>query len=434
MDFFKCVSSVILLATLFSGGVFGAEPPAPEKLDAKALAIVQSSIDFLKSVSSYTTTLSNQSTLDGGPNKKKESSGAYEIAVELPNKLALVIKEGELRCAVYSDGKTLTAVAPQLKAYTQRDAPKTLPEVFDVEEISSIVQEDLNNVFFLNTLTNDHALDSVMAGVTALRLFGVEKLDGGGMAYHLHFVESKVEWDMWVQEGAQPLLRKIVLSHDGTVRDKTGPVKVKRTVVSRYDNWTVNNAIPPERFVYVPAPEFRRVPSFLERQDEAGATHEAKLLGKPAPLFSAKLLSGGVLDLASHKDKNVVVLDFWASWVGPSQKTMPIIAEVCAGFKDRGLAAYEVNLNETPDKIKEFQSTAGWLTLPIVVDQEGKLTDTYRVKALPMTVLIGKSGLVEAVYAHAPKDLPAFKIQLKTEIETLLSGGTLLKKESDPAK
>ena len=35
------------------------------------------------------------------------------------------------------------------------------------------------------------------------------------------------------------------------------------------------------------------------------------LLGKAAPAVESELLDGGKLDLASYKNKNIVVLDFW---------------------------------------------------------------------------------------------------------------------------
>src|SRR6185295_600951 len=97
-------------------------------LDAKAVAILRSALDYLKNTKGSPTTLSNRITLDAGPDKKMERTAKYELAVERPNKMAMIIKDGKLRCAILSDGKLLCTYAPELKKYTQKEAPKTMPD------------------------------------------------------------------------------------------------------------------------------------------------------------------------------------------------------------------------------------------------------------------------------------------------------------------
>ncbi|MEI6236365.1 MAG: DUF2092 domain-containing protein [Planctomycetota bacterium] len=430
MRTFKRAPFGLSCAMLAVFSVVGGEtkPAEVQLLDGKGIAILRSAIDYLASTTKYSMTLHNTTTFDGGPGKFKESTGKYEVSVERPNKMAMVIKDGDLRCAVISDGKTLCTYAPPLKVFAQRDAPKTLVELFNIEEIKSVVQEDLSELLFLDNLSMNNAFDIIMDGVMNLSIRGVEKVEGGASAYRLHFKEKDLEWDMWIEVGTQPLLRKIAIVRERTVKDDKGPVKIKKTIVSKFDDWKVNLEIPADRFVFVPPKDVKRVPSFLEQPGDAGKAYDPKLLGETAPQFVAKLLSGGTLDLSEHKGKNVVLLDFWATWCGPCRKAQPIVSEVCAGFAGKGLAAYAVNLKETPEKVKEFQTATPSLTLPIVLDEEAKIAEAYRVQPIPMTVVIGKNGIVEAVYLGLPNDLEGFKKNLKAQISTLLEGGTLLKK------
>ncbi len=424
------VSLIFVLAAGVAVSAGESKPPENTQLDGKAIAIVRSAIEFLNSTTNYSTTLSNKATLTGGPGKKKEIATKYEISVERPNKLAMVIKDGELRCAVLSDGKTLCTYAPPLKVYTQHDAPKTLSELFDIDEMKFVVRGDLNNLLFLDNFAMKDALDIIMNGVMSLKLVGVEPL-GDVKAYHLHFAEKDIDWDMWIQEGTQPLVRKISIEGEQMSRDETGPVKVKKTIVSSFDDWKVNVEFPKDRFTFTPPPDTKKVDTFLGKPGDADKPYDPKLLGEVAPAFVAKLLAGGTLDLASHKGKNVVLLDFWATWCGPCRMAMPIVSEVCEGFKGKGVVAYAVNIKETPEKVKEFQAATPALTLPIVLDEEAKLAEAYRVQPIPMTVIIGKNGLVEAVYLGLPNNLEGFKAQLKSQLETLSAGKSLLKKEGD---
>ena len=50
----------------------------------------------------------------------------------------------------------------------------------------------------------------------------------------------------------------------------------------------------------------------LRRAEENGADKEP-LLGKTAPAFELDLLGNEKLNPAEHRDKHIVILDFWAT-------------------------------------------------------------------------------------------------------------------------
>ena len=432
MKFFKSIAMTCVVAVVTLHAAAGeAEGLA---LDGKALAVLRSSFDFLSSASNYSTTLTNSATIDAGRGRKQETTGRYEISVELPNKLALIIKDGDLRCSVISDGNALCTIAPPLKAYAQRDAPKSLAEIFDSDEMRNIVQGDLSDLLFLNNFTLKNPFETVMTGVQSLKIQGEDTLENDVKAYHLHFVEKDFQWDMWVQQGAQPVLRKIVIVRERVATDEQGQVKQTKTIVSKFDNWKVNAGLPKESFVYTPPNGVLRVPTLISRGGDPNKPYDPMLLAQSAPQFSAKLVSGETMDLASHKGKDVVLIDFWATWCGPCRNAMPIVSEVCAGFKGKNFAAYAVNLKQSADEIKAFQAATPALTLPVVMDSDGKIAESYRVYPIPMTVIIGKNGVVESVFMNLPNDREGFKAKLKSQIETLLAGGTLLKPETGAKK
>ncbi len=418
---FKLCMAVVAAAC---AGIPGAEDkpgePVPQ-LDEKAVAVLRSAIDYLASAKSYSTVLTHRVVITSGPDKKREIVSKYGIAAEKPNKLALVVKEGELRCSLISDGKTMWAYAPPLKVYAEKPAPATLADLLNPRIVKEIqfVREDLSDQLFIDYFASPDALEIILDGVRSLNIAGVEPL-GETKAYRLHFVDKDIDWDMWIQAGTQPLLRKLSFEGEKTTTDETGQVKVKKVSTSQFDEWKLQD-VPAQSFVFTPAADAKKVPTFIDEP------YDPKLLGEPAPALIGKLLEGGTLDLAALRSKNVVLLEFWATWCGPCQKSMPIVSEIADVYRSKGVASYAVNLKEPSAKVKEFKAGTAALTMPVVLDEDGKIAEAYRVQPIPMIVLIGKSGYVEALYLGLPNNLVGFKANLKAQLEALIEGKSLVK-------
>ena len=146
------------------------------------------------------------------------------------------------------------------------------------------------------------------------------------------------------------------------------------------------------------------------------------LLAKPAPSFKLELLDGGEFDLSQQKDKNIVILDFWATWCGPCRRVMPIMEEVANEYKDKGIILVAVNLRESPQAIRSFLQKQGLHPI-VALDKDGAVGYVYRAEFIPQTVIIGKEGIVQAVHVGA---LPNLKETLKKELNDLLAGKKLV--------
>jgi thiol-disulfide isomerase/thioredoxin len=160
----------------------------------------------------------------------------------------------------------------------------------------------------------------------------------------------------------------------------------------------------------------------------AVAQHErSPLLGKPAPDVQLKLLDGGEFQLKSHRDKEIVMMDFWATWCAPCVRELPILADVAKTYKDKGVAFRAINLEEEPEKIREFLKKRE-LSITVALDSSGKVGSAYGAEAIPMLVLIDKKGIVQSV--HVGYD-PAIRKTLRKELDTLLAGKDLAKKSAE---
>ena len=144
--------------------------------------------------------------------------------------------------------------------------------------------------------------------------------------------------------------------------------------------------------------------------------------GTPAPAFTLDLLDGGEFDLAQQKEKNIVILDFWATWCGPCANAMPVLAQVAREYRSRGVRLYSVNLQENPQVIRLFLKRHR-LNLDVALDRDGEVGKLYGADSIPETVVIGKDGRVQAVHVGF---LPTLKSELTKELDTLLAGESLV--------
>jgi thiol-disulfide isomerase/thioredoxin len=150
---------------------------------------------------------------------------------------------------------------------------------------------------------------------------------------------------------------------------------------------------------------------------------DAPELGKAAPEFKLATLEGGEVSLSDHKDKDIVVLDFFASWCGPCRTAMPVVHELAESYEEKGVKLYAVNIRETPEKVNQFLQSAKLEGMSVLMDRSGKVGMDYGAMSIPRMVVIGKDGTVQAIHSGFSPDL---RQRLADNLDTLLSGKKLV--------
>jgi thiol-disulfide isomerase/thioredoxin len=148
------------------------------------------------------------------------------------------------------------------------------------------------------------------------------------------------------------------------------------------------------------------------------APETSGLTGEPAPAFTLPLLEGGTFELAAHRGKHIVLLDFWATWCGPCRVAMPALVEVARAYAEKGVCYFAVNLREKPEKIRSYLREAG-LEIAVPLDKDGSVAGQYGVRGIPTMVVVDKDGVVEKVHVGASPDL---KVELTRALDDLLAG------------
>jgi cytochrome c biogenesis protein CcmG/thiol:disulfide interchange protein DsbE len=111
-----------------------------------------------------------------------------------------------------------------------------------------------------------------------------------------------------------------------------------------------------------------------------------------APTFDLPDLEGKTLRFGSLRGKRVF-LNFFATWCGPCREEMPAMERLHRLYRERGLAVLAVDVRESAKTVRDFVRELK-LTFPVVLDDDGTLSLKYGVRALPVSFLVNRDGLI----------------------------------------
>ncbi|WP_167836894.1 TlpA family protein disulfide reductase [Leptospira ryugenii] len=122
--------------------------------------------------------------------------------------------------------------------------------------------------------------------------------------------------------------------------------------------------------------------------------------------------SGKEQSLQNFKGK-VLVVDFWATWCEPCQKSIPVINEWKRKSEGKPIVFLGVNSDQGEGLESILEHKKDWkMDYPSLLDPEWKLTDFYTVEGLPCLLVFSPKGvLVYRQYGIAASDLPGLLIR-----------------------
>ncbi|MEZ0071574.1 TlpA family protein disulfide reductase [Planotetraspora sp. GP83] len=115
-----------------------------------------------------------------------------------------------------------------------------------------------------------------------------------------------------------------------------------------------------------------------------------------APAIEGATLDGGTAKLASGK---VYVLNFWASWCAPCRAEAPVLKDIAARTRAKGVEFVGVNFKDLQASAQAFDRTVqpGY---PSIYDKTGKVLlafqGTVPPAAIPSTLIIDSQGRIAA--------------------------------------
>lgn len=120
--------------------------------------------------------------------------------------------------------------------------------------------------------------------------------------------------------------------------------------------------------------------------------------GQPAPDFTLPDMEEDrpAITLSALRGKTVYV-DFWASWCAPCLRSMPLINELYAEYRDRGFEVIAINVDDPIEDGREFLLDTP-LDYLIAADTKNEVLEQYGVRGMPTSFLIDSEGIVRMVH------------------------------------
>ena len=416
------ISLAAVLVILTPVTVTAQENTAATQLQAPTLQLSEAEQKFDQIVRSFETQLLGAGAFSADVVSQWESSGSgraakgtnlYRLAVQAGGKLRIEAGsreggEGQFICV--SDGTKITRLYRPAALYSQQDAGSTLADV--QHDAMTLQTLSGSGIEFLVRLQFRAELIAQIADVENL---GSEKLVGKDVVHlRLKFVDQRV-FDLWFTSSDQPILTQLSTTTNIRIDDQ----RMFRLTTTSFFDWKIGGSFPEGTFTLALPPDARRVNDLLAALQ--GGDIE-QLLGQPAPVLELDALSGEKVNLADRRGKSVIVLIFWASWCAPSTDRMASLNEFVQLCQQKGGVVYAVNLGEEASVVRQTVEEKGYQGT-VLLDPKANSLGAYRVRAIPVTILIGKDGTVQSYRSGSTDEARA---RIREDAAALLSGKSLV--------
>lgn len=116
------------------------------------------------------------------------------------------------------------------------------------------------------------------------------------------------------------------------------------------------------------------------------------VVGDRAPDFVLTTFDGHRIDSQDLKGQ-VVVLNFWASWCNPCEDEALELEQAYRMYRDRGVVFLGIDYADSESEALDYLERFG-VTYPNGPDLRGRISQSFRVRSVPETYIVGPDGIL----------------------------------------
>ncbi len=169
--------------------------------------------------------------------EKLQFTRVVEMEIKRPNRLHVDIDSPHGQREFWYDANALTILDRQRNVFSTTPMPPKLDAALDKAHDEFGIDLPLIDLALSDPYAN------AMARVQTAKYFGISSAMGFS-CHHLAFTQDNVDWQVWIQDGPQPLIRKFVITH------KNEPGAPEFTALIR--GWSLSDRIAESDFVFEP--------------------------------------------------------------------------------------------------------------------------------------------------------------------------------------
>jgi hypothetical protein len=185
---------------------------------------------------------------------KLQNNEHSTLVVQRPNKLRAEIAGDIRNRTIVYDGAKLAMYSPDDAAYVRVAAPDTLAKMIG-DLLDAGVEMPLIDVLY-------QAADGTLTEAVHSGILVGESTIAGVQCDHLAFRQSNIDWQIWVEQGAKALPRKLLI----TTRYEVGDPQFEATL-----SWNLQPKIDKSTFAFTPPKGANELPFNEPAAREAGA-------------------------------------------------------------------------------------------------------------------------------------------------------------------
>jgi hypothetical protein len=211
--------------------------PTESAVSPHAESVLRSACDFLAQAPafSFRGEIWREHVNDAG--QKIQFSRTVEMDVKRPNGLRLELSSPFASRGFWYDGKTLTILDRKHNWYSAAAMPSTLDAAVDT------ARDEYGIDLPLIDLAVSDPYKNATANVQGSRYYGISPVLGV-LCHHLAFTQENVDWQIWIEDGPQPLIRKFVITY------KNEPGQPEFTAFITH--WDITDPIADSDFAFSP--------------------------------------------------------------------------------------------------------------------------------------------------------------------------------------